>query len=383
VTRFAALYSKAKAAFPAIAFFGGFIWDALTLGRAVTSLDLWMLLGYLVAAAGLLVLMGRRGRLGGPAVPRAGHGPAADPVSAPLSALPASDAPPTGFAKTLHWIREEGPVFGLQFCFGSMFSALFILYFLSTSYLPGFLVAVALLALLVANEFLEDHYHRFTLTWALFGTCAILFLNFALPHVMGSIHAVWFFLSTAAGVGLTHVAKRLSSKAKGSLWPTHTVALALAGLYLLNAIPPVPLVKKNVSICRNLERTDGTYTAEIEAPPVWAPWRSSETRVRQRAGEKIFCFTSIFAPKGLHLTLFHSWRYDDPKKGWTETSRIGFPISGGRAEGFRGYTYKRNLSPGKWEVRLETEAGRVLGVVGFRCEATADTALQVKKVILD
>lgn len=374
MTRFPALYSKAKAAFPAIAFFGGFIWDAATLGRAVTSLDLWMMFGYLAFAAGLLVLMGRRGRLRGPAAaPSAPVASASDPVG----------APPSRILKTLHAIRDEGPVFCLQFCFGSMFSALFILYFLSTSYLPGFLVALGLLALLVANEFLEDQYHRFTLTWALFGTCAILFLNFAIPHVMGSINAIWFFLSTAAGVGLAYLAKRLSPKARGSLWPTYAVALSLAGLYLLNAIPPVPLVKKNVSICRNLERVEGVYAAEIEAPPVWAPWRSSETRVRQRNGEKIFCFTSIFAPKGLHATLYHTWRYDDPRKGWTEASRIGFPIAGGRAEGFRGYTYKRNLSPGKWEVRLETEAGRVLGLVRFRCEATADTAMQVKKVILD
>jgi hypothetical protein len=398
VTRIAALFTKAKAVFPAIAFFGGFIWDALTLGRAVTSLDLWLLFAYLVASAALLVVMGRRGRLRGPAIPRSGHAPGPPDTTAavpprlsaavtaegrPLRPDHAQASPPSRSAKALHWIREEGPVFCLQFCFGSMFSALFILYFLSTSYLPGFLVAMALLALLVANEFLEDQYHRFTLTWALFGTCAILFLNFALPHVLGSINAFWFFLSTAAGVGLTYAAKRFSPKARGNLWPTYTVALCLAGLYLLNAIPPVPLVKKNVSICRNLERIDGNYAAEIETPPIWAPWRFSETLVRQRAGEKIFCFTSVFAPKGLRLTLYHRWRYHDPRKGWTETSRIGFPISGGRAEGFRGYTFKRNLAPGKWEVRLETEAGRVLGVARFRCEATADTAMQVKKVILD
>ena len=365
MTRYPVLFSKAKAAFPAVAFFGGFIWDAATLGRAVTALDLWLLSGYLLAAAGLLVLMGRRGRLGGPA------DAAADHVSH------------SGIAKAMHWVREEGPVFCLQFCFGSMFSALFILYFLSTSYLPGFLVAIALLALLVANEFLEDHYHRFTLTWALFGTCAILFLNFAIPHVMGSIHSIWFFVSTAAGVGLAYAAKRLSPKAKGSLGPTYAVALGLAGLFLLNAIPPVPLVKKNVAICRNLEKRDGIYTAGIEAPPVCAWWRKSETSVRQRAGEKVFCFTSIFAPKGLHTTLYHHWRYDDPRKGWTDASRIGFPISGGRLEGFRGYTYKRNLPSGNWEVRLETETGRVLGVVRFHCEAAVDTAMSVKTVVLD
>jgi hypothetical protein len=368
---FVTLMMRAKAAFPAIAFFGGFIWDAATLGRAVTSLDLWMLSGYLIVSAALLVVMGRRGRLRGPEE--------GEPGAHALGAGP----PASAFAKALHWVREEGPQFLLQFCFGSMFSALFILYFLSSSYLPGFLVVLALLALLVANEFLEDHYHRFTLTWALFGTCAILFLNFAIPHVMGSISSIWFFLSTALGVGLAYAAKALAPKAKGSLWPLYAVALALVGLFLINAIPPVPLVKKNVSICRNLERVDGAYQAEIEAPPPWAFWRTSETRVRQRAGEKIFCFTSVFAPKGLHLTLYHTWRFDDPRRGWVETSRIGFPVSGGRAEGFRGYTYKRNLAPGKWEVRLETEVGRVLGSIRFRCEASADTAMAVKKLILD
>lgn len=377
MTRFAALFVRAKAAFPAVAFFGGFLWDAATLGRAVTALDLWMLLGYLLVSAGLLVFMGRRGRLGGPETAPSHVGEAA-------AAHGAGDhAPATPFAKARHWLREEGPIFFLQFCFGSQFSALFILYFLSSSYLPGFLLAVVLLGLLVANEFLEDHYHRFTLTWALFGTCAILFLNFAIPHMMGSIQAVWFFFSTAAGVGLAYLAKRLSPKAKGSLWPTYAVAAALAGLYLANAIPPVPLVKKNVSICRNLEHSGGAYTAEIEAPPAWAFWRTSETRVRQRPGEKIFCFTSVFAPKGLHCTLYHRWRYDDPRRGWVDASRIGFPISGGRAEGFRGYTNKRNLTPGKWEVRLETETGRVLGEIRFRCEISADTALAVKKVVLD
>ena len=377
MTRFAPLLSRAKAAYPALAFAGGFLWDAFTLGRAITPLDLWVLLGYLLVSALLLVSMGRRGRLGGTGLPspapEAGAAPAAE-ASAPMPSL---------FAQAIRWLREEGPIFFLQFCFGSLFSALAILYFLSTSYLPGFLVAAGLLILLVANEFLEGQYHRFTLTWALFGTCAILFLNFALPHALGSIKALWFFLSTAAGVGLAYVAKRLSPKAKGSLWPTYLVALVLMGLYLLNAIPPVPLVKKNMSICHNLERGDRGFLAEVEAPPAWAFRRMSESRVRQRPGEKIYCFTSIFAPRGVRCTLYHSWRYQDPVKGWVEISRIGFPISGGRAQGYRGYTYKRNLMPGPWEVRLETEGGRVLGVDGFRCEASSDSAFAVKKVILD
>ena len=281
-------------------------------------------------------------------------------------------------------MREDGPAFALQFLFGSLFSALTILYFLSSSYLPGFLLVLALVGLLILNEFIESHYHRFTITWTLFGLSAILFLNFALPHALGSIHPLWFFVSTAAGVGLVFGLKRLSPKARGSVWPTVATALVLVLLFLVNAIPPVPLVKKNMVICRGLERIDGVYTAEMENPPFYSFWRKSESLVRQRNGEKVFCFTSVFLPTGIRTTLYHCWRFDDPRKnGWVQASRIGFPIHGGRQDGFRGYTYKQNLTPGRWEVRVETESGRVLGTVHFRVEASADSTMEFRKLILD
>jgi hypothetical protein len=381
--RFAPHIARAKAAFPAVAFFGGFFWDAATLGRSIQSSDLWILLGYLIVSALILIWMGRRGTMHGGGVTASGAA-STHPEGSASSAASAAAAPKSAFARALEWVREDGPAFALQFCFGSLFSALVIFYFLSSSYLPGFLVVLALVALLVLNEFLESQYHRFTITWTLFGTCSILFFNFALPHLVHSIHPFWFFVSTAAGVGLIYGLKALSPKAKGSLWPILATAGALVLLYLVNAIPPVPLVKKNIAICRNLERVDGQYLAEMERPPVYAFWRRSESVVRQRNGEKIFCFTSVFLPTGIQCTLYHHWYYDDPRrKEWVEASRIAFPVSGGRKDGFRGYTYKRNLAPGAWKVLVETESGRVLGTLHFRAEATADTSMEFKKLVLD
>jgi hypothetical protein len=391
--RFAPHLARAKAAFPAIAFFGGFFWDAATLGRSIQSTDLWILLGYLIVSALILIWMGRRGAMHGGGGPEA----AISPAAAAGEAHPGSDGsgaagaevPKSAFSRVLAWLRDDGPAFALQFCFGSLFSALVIFYFLSSSYLPGFLLVIALVALLVLNEFLESQYHRFTITWTLFGACSILFFNFALPHLVHSIHPLWFFASTAAGVGLIYGLKVLSPRAKGSLWPILATAGALVLLYLVNAIPPVPLVKKNIAICRNLERVDGEYLAEMEKPPIYAFWRRSETLVRQRNGEKIFCFTSVFLPTGIRCTLYHHWYYDDPrKKEWVEASRIGFPVSGGRKDGFRGYTYKRNLAPGAWKVLVETESGRVLGTLHFRAEAadtatSANKAMEFKKLVLD
>jgi hypothetical protein len=381
------LFLRAKAAFPAIAFFGGFLWDAATLGRSIQTLDLYILLGYQVAAGGILIWMGRRGSMrGGPApapaaVPVASMSGAGSPSAAgPIPESPAAPAP--GGVKA--WLRTDGPAFALQFLFGSLFSALTIFYFLSSSYLPGFLLVSALVALLILNEFLESQYHRFTITWTLYGVSAILALNFALPHAFGSIHPVWFFISTAAGVSLVFLLKRLSPKARGSTWPIVGAALLFVLLFLVNAIPPVPLVKKRMAICRGLERVDGRYYGEMQKQPFYSSWRKSESVVRRRPGEKVFCFTSIFLPTGIHTTLYHRWRFEDPKTDdWVQTSRIGFPIHGGRRDGFRGYTYKQNMAPGRWEVRVETESGRVLGTIHFRVEASADSTMEFRKLLLE
>ncbi len=368
--------TRFKIAFPAIAFFGGFLWDAITLGKSITSVDLFILLGYLVVAAILLIVMGRRN-------------PAQNNPFQPSGAI--KDLPGRGdqdfkqkIKAVLHWAQADGPAFALQFCFGSMFSALAIFYFLSSSYLPGFLLVIGLVLLLGLNEFLENHYHRFTLTWTLFGVCVILFLNFALPHLFRSLHPIWFFLSTALGVMLVYALKLLSPKAEGSLWPTYLMAVLLILLYTFNAIPPVPLVKKEMAICRGLEKKEYSYVAKIEKPKSFFFWRRSESRVRQLPGEKIFCFTSVFLPQGIACNLYHRWLYKDPKSGaWVEVSRIGFPIRGGRKEGFRGFTFKRNLAPGAWSVRVETETGRVLGTTHFRAETTSDSLLSYKLLELD
>jgi hypothetical protein len=149
----------------------------------------------------------------------------------------------------------------------------------------------------------------------------------------------------------------------------------LIGLFAINAIPPVPLVKKNLVVCRELEKKDGEYSGRMEKPPVYAFWRRSESVVHQRPGEKIFCFTSVFIPNGIECTLYHRWLHKDARTGkWVEYSRIGFPIHGGRREGYRGFTYKRNLDTGRWQVRVETEEGRILGMTRFVVESASEEA---------
>lgn len=348
-----------KKIFPAIAFFGGFLWDALTIGRQINPSDLWFLAAYLLAAGLILYWMGHRSH-----------------AHASMSEM----------ARLKHAIRPEwqknAPIFILQFLFGSLFSCLFILYFKSSHHLLALIWTLGLGFLLVANEYIDHHYHRFTLTWALFGLCAILVLNFLLPFMLGSILPIWFYLSTLAGAVLTHYLRKKTPGCPGRAWPVWVIAGALSLAYLLDFVPPVPLVKRDMQIGLNLEKRNGDMLIEVEKSPWYKPWRLFSNTLHVPAGSRVYCVSSVFAPSGVSATLYQRWEHYDQNQGWQAASRIGFTLSGGRQGGFRGYTYKQNIQSGEWRIKVETEDGRTLTVYHFNLvtEPASDTYLEAKSV---
>jgi hypothetical protein len=342
----AARLQPIRRALPAIAFFSGFLWDAITLGKKVGTSDLWILGGYLTLAAGILWFLGRRAAL---ATALANNQPASETAQ-----------------HTRPWWQESGPYLALQFCFGGLFSALFIFYFKSSSHFLAIFWALGLGAILIANEFLEDRYRRFTLTWALFGLCAILLLNFVIPHLVGSISPIWFFFSTLAGAGLAHALHLKTPGQPGRIKPMWGIAAGLMLAYLVGAIPPVPLVTRDIAVGHALVKTQGEYRLQHEATPWWMFWRKNQSEIHLAAGKPLYCVAAVFAPVGLNTQLVHHWRYYDEKQGWVSRSRISFNLTGGRQGGYRGYSYKRNLTPGEWSVAVETEDGRTVAVHHFQ-----------------
>ena len=330
--------------FPVIFFFAGFIWDALTIGRNVMPSDLLIFGGYLFGAALILYLIGRP-------VNEA----AEDPIK-PQAKL-------VLLLKKLHTPRL--PYFLLQFLFGSLFSALFILYFKSASHWLAWLTSLLLGVLLVANEFLESEYKRFTLSWAMFGLCAMLLFNFALPFMLGSIHAIWFYLSTLLGAALAYWLYKNTPQHYGSIKPVGIIAAALMFAYAADMIPPVPLVKRDVAVAYDLTKVNGSYVLRQQAAPWWVFWRKTSDDLELLPGQRVYCFSSVFAPPGLQTRLVHRWQHYDKKTGWQTQSKAGFSLSGGRYDGFRGYTYKSNLAAGDWRVSVETENEKTIAVYSF------------------
>ena len=347
-------FKKLSDYLPAVFFFAGFIWDALTIGKRVAATDLIIFAGYLLAAALILFTISRPSF-----VVQEAQNLEKDSVENTIKA-------PT---RLFTVITSRFPYLILQFLFGSLLSALFILYFKSSSHWLAWFMSLLLASLLVANEFLENQYRRYTISWALFGLCAMLLFNFALPFLLGSVLSIWFYLSTLLGAFFAYWLYTKTPNHLGSIWPVWAIAGVLMLAYLGDMIPPVPLVKRDIAMAYSLQKVAKQnsgiqYQLSQQKSAWWVFWRKTSNDLNVKTGQRIYCFSSIFAPAGLKTKLFHDWQLHT-KNGWKLQSRASFTVNGGRHDGFRGYTYKTNPTAGDWRVMIKTENDKTIAIQHF------------------
>lgn len=331
--------------YPLAAFLAGFVWDVLTIGQRVRVFDLWRLGAFLIGA-GLLVLW--------------------------LAWRDARDlaepAPGTGWRWRLAGMAWQAPYLLLQLFFGGIFSALFILYFKSSGHLGTWLTAAMLGTLLVGNEFAGRRYGQyFTLIWAMFALNAILLLNFALPHAVGSLNSWWFYVSTASGIVLTHLLWRLSPGQPGRILPAWALAGTLLLARLFDMIAPVPLVKQALAVGHEFVQEGTRFALKVEPAPSWQVWRDQAAAAHVPEGGRLYGVSAVFAPLGVTALLEHRWELRDAG-GWRLVYRNRFQSTGGREHGFRGYSWVLNPQPGEWRFIVATQDGRTIGLLPFTVE---------------
>ncbi len=334
--------------YPLAAFLAGFVWDALTIGQRVRIADFWRLGAFLLGAALLVLWLSHR-------------------EARELTPPPAGK----GWRERLAELRWQLPYLLLQFFFGGIFSALFILYFKSSGHLGTWLTAALLGLLLVGNEFAGKRFgRRFTLIWALFALNAILLFNFALPHAVGSLNPLWFHVSTAAGVVLAHGLWRLAPGQPGRILPSWGLAGVLLLAWHFDMIAPVPLVKQDLAVGHDFVQQDGRYALQVETAPAWQFWRDQAPTVHLLEGEKLYGVSAVFAPLGVTAALEHRWEVHQAG-GWRQVYRRPFQSTGGRERGFRGYSWVLNPQPGDWRFIIATQDGRTIGILPVRVERGA------------
>lgn len=118
-------------------------------------------------------------------------------------------------------------------------------------------------------------------------------------------------------------------------------AVAVAGFAgVARLVPPAPLRFVSGGIgTRVVERELVDPTEVLAAPP-----------------ERLVCWSAIAAPRGLRDRLRHVWRQDGVVR-----AELTLALRGGRAQGFRAWSFKRAVTPGRWTCTVETDSGQVLG----------------------
>ncbi len=150
--------------------------------------------------------------------------------------------------------------------------------------------------------------------------------------------------STVSALGLPALVAVSSPKEKRGVRAGLALVLSVGGFVALAfvgapaVLPPAPLRLMDGGLGTGMEEHElvGQADAFAQTP--------------------LFCASAVSAPRGLSDGLVHVWRHDGKV-----TDRIPLTIRGGRDAGFRTYSKKERLAPGKISCTVETGSGQVLG----------------------
>jgi hypothetical protein len=270
-----------------------------------------------------------------------------------------------------------------HFLLGSLLSLYSLLFLKSASFFSSSVFILVLVAIMIANELSWVRSKGVPLRMSLFVVCLLSFFSICFPLLLGFVGYLPFFLSILATMGFIFGFCRLLAK-KGVLpgtlaqmivWPTLGVCGLFLILYVSGLIPPVPLSVKNLGVYHQIEKKEGQYILSRAKVANWN-WRGmlGLQQIEVRPGDRLHFFAQVSSPARFSDQVLIHWYFEDPKRGWQSTDQVSMPVSGGRKEGYRGYSVKQNFQAGSWQVRVETTDGREIGRLYFSVMADNDVS---------
>lgn len=261
----------------------------------------------------------------------------------------------------------------IQFTFGAILSASLVFYWFAGAFSVSWPLLVVVALLMFFNErarhlFLHPTVSVSVFYFGLFSLATLIF-----PFIANSIEPWVFVLGGSVSLVviwlyIQFLAKRAQAFTKRRTHLRISVVLIYCSmnlLYFLGTIPPIPLSLQEVIVAHQVERTGVGYRLVIQQETLVDRLLPGET-VFIKPGEPVYIYSSVFAPTDLNTTIAHRWEYfDEQTRNWIQHSRPTFHITGGRENGFRGYSLSSRTTPGLWRVGIETARGQVLGRMRF------------------
>src|SRR3989344_4834274 len=263
----------------------------------------------------------------------------------------------------------------MQFAIGNLLGTLFIFYFWSANFATAWPFFLILFCAIAANELLQKRYSRLTFQAGFLYFAILLLTLLLLPvllhkigirvFILGSIVSLMIFfvflktLKIFAHQEMAEMREKLMGVALGIL-------VFMNVLYFTNLIPPIPLSLKQAGIYHSVSRNSTEYILEKEKGS-WRDFFRIYDQVHISPGASLSAYSAIFSPAQLNVGVIHEWQaYDEIENKWITHSRIPLSVSGGRLEGFRTYSIKSGVSPGKWRVNVKTNRDQTIGRINFR-----------------
>lgn len=279
----------------------------------------------------------------------------------------------------------------MHFMLGTLLNAYILFYVKSGSGVTALLFLVLISLLLLINE--HPRFHRLgpVVLFGLYSFSLTSYLAYLLPVLLGHLRSWMFFLASTLSLAPIVLLGRLMARwgatrrlaLRRALAPAIGLQTLLLVLFMFRLVPPVPLSVRSLGIWHGVEREGLEFKLSRLPRGRWRDlWRHDERVFLARPGDRVYVFTRVFAPHNFRDQVRVRWaKWEPARRAWNESDAIPLRIVGGREEGFGGYAYKQNWSPGDWRVAIETEDGREIGRTRFEIRPDPETEERVFDVL--
>jgi hypothetical protein len=265
-----------------------------------------------------------------------------------------------------------------QFALGCLLSGFCVFYLRSASLWASWPYLLILAAIFIGNEFLKEYTARFTLSVLLYFFALLSYAILVVPVLIAMIGTIpflasgilalaifWFYGDLLNWLGRERFREARIAVIAGSL----AIYAVVNAFYFLKVLPPLPLALADAGVYHSVKKVGDVYQA-VDEPQPWTTYLGQPPLLHLQPAEKLYLYSSVFAPVRLSTVIVHHWEWFDPVgRKWLPQSRVSFAIRGGRDAGYRGYSIKTKPKAGDWRVNITTGDGSTPGAYPVRCGA--------------
>jgi hypothetical protein len=277
-----------------------------------------------------------------------------------------------------------------QFALGCLLSGFCVFYLRSASLWSSWPYLLLLAGIFIGNEFFKAYTTRFTLTLLLYFFALFSYAILMVPVLIAMLGTIPFLISGAAALAvfwlyvdiLSRLGRERFREVRIRILAGTLAIFAVMNLcYFAKILPPLPLALADAGVYHSVKKVGSVYQVMEETQP-WTTLLGVPPVQHLSPGEKLYLYSSVFAPARVSTGIVHRWEWYDPvARRWQQQSRVEFSINGGRDGGYRVYSVKSSPKSGDWRVNIATGDGRQLGRIRFAVAVQAPSGPLVQRTL--